>query len=60
MKLIASMVKSETNRVSRLLTEARELGLISWDWVVDETREAERVNAFTDPQDYVEAVKRSY
>jgi hypothetical protein len=36
------------------------LGLISWDWVVDETREAERVNAFTDPQDYVEAVKRSY
>jgi hypothetical protein len=58
--LIPSMTKNETNRVSRLLTEAREQGFIRWGWIVDETRAPERANAFTDPQDYVEVVKRSY
>jgi hypothetical protein len=60
MGLIASMAKGETNRVSTQLTWAREHGFIPWGWIVDETRAPERVNAFTDPQDYVEAVKRSY
>lgn len=57
---IESMAKSETNRVSAQLTYARERGVIPWHWIVDETREAERVNAWEDPADYVEAVKRSY
>jgi hypothetical protein len=58
--VITAMTKGETNRVSAQLTWAREQGLIPWGWIVDETRAPERVNAFTDPQDYVEAVKRSY
>jgi hypothetical protein len=35
--LIPSMAKGETNKVSRLLTEARERGMIPWEWIVDET-----------------------
>jgi hypothetical protein len=37
-----SMAKAETNRMSRLLTIARERGEIPWFWIVDETRKAER------------------
>ena len=31
-------------RVYRLLREAREQGLIPWDWIVDETCGLERVS----------------
>lgn len=58
--LLSSMVKAETNKVSTQLTWARETGVIPWAWLVDETREAERVSAWEDPAAYVEAVKRSY
>jgi hypothetical protein len=58
--LIASMRKSETNKVSRLLTRAREDGIIPWGWIVDETREAEVVSAWDNPTAYADAVKRSY
>jgi hypothetical protein len=60
MGLIANMSKNETNKVSAQLTWAREAGVIPWDWIVDETREAERIRAFDNPGEYVEAVKRSY
>jgi hypothetical protein len=43
LRLIPSMAKTETNRVGRLLRIAREQGTISWDWIVDEAREFERV-----------------
>jgi hypothetical protein len=59
-RLIASMGKVDTNRVSAQLRDARELGVIPWDWIVDETREAERVSAWKNPAAYVDAVKRSY
>jgi hypothetical protein len=58
--VIASMAKSETNRVSTQLTWAREHGLLPWHWIMDETRDAERVNAWEDPAAYVETVKRAY
>jgi hypothetical protein len=58
--LIASMAKNETNKVSRLLTLAREANVISWEWIVDETRAAERVAAWDDPEDYARAVINSY
>jgi hypothetical protein len=58
--VLDSMTKAETNRVSAQLTWAREQGLVPWEWVVDETREAERVNVWDDPASYVETVKRSY
>lgn len=58
--IIASMKKTETNKVSVQLTWARENGVIPWHWIVDETREPERVNAWDNPAQYVESVKRSY
>ena len=41
--LIPSMGRNDMQRVYRLLKEAREEGIIPWDWIVDETRELERV-----------------
>lgn len=59
-KLLRSMAKGETNKVSRLLTIARDEGAIPWDWIVDETREAERPGTWSDPEDFAAAVIRSY
>jgi hypothetical protein len=58
--LIRSMAKSEMQRVYRLLKEAREEGIIPWDWIVDETRAIERVTTWDDPAEYVRCVARSY
>jgi hypothetical protein len=58
--LIDSMAKPEMQRVYRLLKEAREQGVIPWDWIVDETRELERCSVWTDPEQYARAVARSY
>src|SRR5262249_25143933 len=58
--LIPSMAKSEMQRVYRLLKEAREQGDIPWEWIVDETRELERVNVWDDPEDYADWVAQSY
>ena len=58
--LIASMARSEMARVYRLLLKAREQGIIPWDWIVDETRELERVSTWDDPEQYARAVARSY
>jgi hypothetical protein len=57
---ITSMAKSETNRVSTQLTWAREQNIIPWNWIVDESREPERISAWKDPAAYIEAVRRSY
>jgi hypothetical protein len=59
-KLLTSMAKNETNRVSAQLRDAREAGFIPWDWIVDETREAECVNAWENCGAYLETVKRAY
>jgi hypothetical protein len=58
--LIPSMARSEMQRVYRLLKEAREEGIIPWEWIVDETRELERVSTWADPAAYARAVTRSY
>ncbi len=58
--LIASMAKPSTSRVSKQLTWAREQGLIPWGWIVDETREPERVSAWDDPAAFIETVQNSY
>ena len=44
--LISSMSRADMQRVYRLLKEARERGDIPWEWIVDETRELERVPTF--------------
>jgi hypothetical protein len=59
-KLIPSMEKTNTNRISRLLTQAREDGALDWDWVVDETREPERISSWQDVAEFGESVKRAY
>jgi hypothetical protein len=58
--LIDSMAKSNTNKVSRLLTFEREEGTIPWGWIVDETREAERIPSWRDVAEFGDTVKRSY
>jgi hypothetical protein len=58
--VIPSMERAEMQRVYRLLKEAREQGHIPWDWIVDETRELERVSTWANPADYARCVARSY
>ena len=60
MGVIESMSKSETNKVSKQLTWARENDVIPWSWIVDETRSAERISAWENPAAYVETVSHSY
>ena len=57
---IVSMETKEMQRVYRLLKEAREQGRIPWEWIVDETRELERVSTWDDPAAYARCVARSY
>jgi hypothetical protein len=59
-RLIPSMGRADMHRVYRLLKEARERGTIPWEWIVDETRELERVSTWADPDAYARAVARSY
>jgi hypothetical protein len=47
-------------RPYRLLRIAREQGDIPWSWIVDETRELERVPVWSDTADYARAVATSY
>ena len=54
------MAKAETNKISRLLTIARERGEIPWRWIVDETREAERCSAWDAPADFANSVINIY
>ena len=58
--LIPSMERAEMQRVYRLLKEAREHGRIPWGWVVDETRELERVSTWANPAAYARCVAQSY
>jgi hypothetical protein len=58
--LIASMARSEMQRVYRLLKEARERDMIPWEWIVDETRELEQVAAWSNPQQFLRSVGRQY
>jgi hypothetical protein len=59
-KLIPSMATKEMAKVYRLLRKAREQGDIPWHWIVDETREIERVSTWDNPADYVRTVMRAY
>lgn len=58
--VIENMSKANTGKVSRQLVWAREQGIISWAWIVDETREAERVNSWDDPEQLLQAAGRQY
>jgi len=60
MGLIDNMSKGNTNRVSTQLVWAREEGLIPWEWIVDETRSAERTSAWTNPDAIIDAAVSGY
>jgi hypothetical protein len=46
--------------VYRLLKEARERGIIPWEWIVDETRELEKRQSWDDPAAFVRTVSQAY
>jgi hypothetical protein len=58
--LIPSMGRADMQRVYRLLKEAREQDIIPWEWIVDESRELERVSSWDDPEQYTRCVINSY
>lgn len=58
--LIRDMSKTATNAVSKQLVYARERELIDWSWIVDESREPERINAWSDPDSIIRAAVHGY
>jgi hypothetical protein len=46
--LMPSMSRKDMQKVYRLLKEARERGIIPWEWIVDETRGLERKASWND------------
>lgn len=60
LNLIPSMGTNDMQSVYRLLKEAREEGIIPWEWIVDETRKLEKLSTWDDPAQYMRAVARSY
>src|SRR5512142_1979486 len=59
-KLISSMERPQTRKVSELSVVAREDGMIPWEWIVDPTRQEQEVATWEDPAAYGRAVMRSY
>ncbi len=58
--LIPSMAKKNTNAVGAQLVWAREQGHIPWEWIVDETRHAERVATWDNPAEIIRAAVEGY
>ena len=58
--IIPNMSKNSTGKVSKLLVYARERGIIPWHWIVDETREAERILSWKDPNQRITAAVKNY
>ena len=59
-RLIPDMSKQSTDKISKVLTRAREEGVIPWEWIVDETRIVDRRPAWSDPVDFFESVAHQY
>jgi hypothetical protein len=58
--LIDSMAVNNTQKISRLLVQAREAGLIPWEWIVDDSRRTEREPHWLDLEQYASVIQRSY
>jgi len=59
-KLIPDMSKKSTAKVSRVLVLARELGIIPWAHIVDETRPVRLRPSWHDPDRYMQTIARGY
>ena len=57
---IPNMSRNSTNRVGRILRDAREEYEIPWAWIVDETSEAERPWTFAHPEQFVRSYQDKY
>jgi hypothetical protein len=57
---IDSMAVKNTQKISRLLVQAREEGLIPWEWIVDDSRHTERQPHWLDLKGYAKAIEHSY
>lgn len=53
---IRNMSKNETNKISLLLKDAREREEIPWEWIVDDTRPANRAGVFEGAKVFSDAV----
>jgi hypothetical protein len=60
MEMIPNMSKGSTGKVSKQLVYARENGIIPWEWIVDETRSAEKVLTWTNTDERINAAVRNY
>jgi hypothetical protein len=60
LKLIPSMAIESTKKVSRLCTDAREEGLMPWEWITDDSRAEREVQTWADPTAYARTVQRCY
>jgi len=59
-KLIPDMGKKSTGAVGTQLVWAREQGMIPWDWIVDETREAEVIASWRNPESIINSAVKQY
>jgi hypothetical protein len=60
MGIIPNMSKASTGKVSKKLVYAREQGLIPWEWIVDETRTADRTQTWEDTSSIITAAVNGY
>lgn len=60
MGLIKSMKTSEYRKVQRLVLEAREEGIINWEYIVDDGRPTQRPSVFASPRSFTNAVESSW
>lgn len=57
---IDSMAVKNTQKISRLLTQAREEGVIPWEWIVDDSRRMEGDTGFRDLREYAANIAAWY
>jgi len=57
---IDSMAKENTQRISRVLTDMREEGVLPWEWIVDDSRSMEGDGGYTDLKQYARVIRNSY
>jgi len=53
-------LQTDYQRLSRIMTEAREREEIPFEWMVDRSRPVYETNAFSNPAAYAETVKHAY
>lgn len=58
--LIGSMSTKETQRISRVMTDMRESGVLNWTLIVDGSRAVNSANRWDNPEQIIQAAVKSY